>query len=53
MISHTDKPIRFHLAEDTIDDRDIDALVAWLKTYPRLTKGPKGNLEAFVHARKP
>ncbi|MBI5594732.1 MAG: DegT/DnrJ/EryC1/StrS family aminotransferase [Elusimicrobia bacterium] len=41
MISHTDKKIRFHLAEDTIDDKDIDSLVAWLKTYPRLTKGPK------------
>src|SRR5262245_19207726 len=32
-------PIRYHLAEDTIDARDIDRLVAWLKTYPRLTKG--------------
>jgi CDP-6-deoxy-D-xylo-4-hexulose-3-dehydrase len=33
------KKIRYHLAEDTIDDRDIDSLVRWLKTYPRLTKG--------------
>ncbi len=31
--------IRFHLAEDTIDKQDIDCLVAWLQTYPRLTKG--------------
>jgi CDP-4-dehydro-6-deoxyglucose reductase, E1 len=27
------------LAEDTIDKEDIDYLVEWLKTYPRLTKG--------------
>mgnify|MGYP003627227968 FL=1 len=27
------------LAEATIDDKDIDELVEWLKTYPRLTKG--------------
>lgn len=33
------KPIKYHLAEDTIDDRDLDKLSAWLKTYPRLTKG--------------
>ena len=32
-------PIKFHLAEDTIDNKDIDALIDWLKTYPRLTKG--------------
>jgi len=31
-------PIKYHLAEDTIDRGDIDALVVWLKTYPRLTK---------------
>lgn len=30
--------IRYHLAEDTIDHADIDALIEWLKTYPRLTK---------------
>ncbi len=30
--------IRYHLAEDTIDRKDIDRLIAWLKTYPRLTK---------------
>jgi len=28
------------LVEDTIDNNDIDVLVDWLKTYPRLTKGP-------------
>ena len=28
------------LAEATIDNKDIDELVEWLKTYPRLTKGP-------------
>ncbi len=34
------KPIKYFLAEDTIDNKDIDALVEWLKKYPRLTKGP-------------
>lgn len=33
-------PIRYHLAQDTIDHHDVDQLAAWLKTYPRLTKGP-------------
>ena len=33
------KPIQYHLAEDTIDRKDVDALINWLKTYPRLTKG--------------
>lgn len=28
------------LVNDTIDNKDIDRLIAWLKTYPRLTKGP-------------
>ena len=28
------------LVKDTIDNKDIDRLVDWLKTYPRLTKGP-------------
>lgn len=28
------------LVEDTIDNNDIDSLVSWLQTYPRLTKGP-------------
>lgn len=27
------------LVEDTIDNKDIDNLIEWLKTYPRLTKG--------------
>ena len=30
--------IKFPLAMETIDNRDIDALCEWLKTYPRLTK---------------
>lgn len=32
-------PVKYHLAEDTIDNGDVDALIGWLKTYPRLTKG--------------
>ncbi len=32
--------IRYYLAEDTIDRKDVDRLVDWLKTYPRLTQGP-------------
>lgn len=28
------------LVNDTIDNKDIDLLIDWLKTYPRLTKGP-------------
>ena len=31
--------IKYYLAEDTIDSKDIDALREWLGTYPRLTKG--------------
>ena len=31
--------IKHFLAEDTIDKKDIEALIDWLKTYPRLTKG--------------
>jgi CDP-6-deoxy-D-xylo-4-hexulose-3-dehydrase len=27
------------LQRDTINDADIDRLIEWLKTYPRLTKG--------------
>lgn len=30
---------KIHLAEATIDKRDMDALADWIKTYPRLTKG--------------
>jgi len=32
-------PIKYYLAEDTIDRKDVDRLVSWLRTYPRLTKG--------------
>jgi CDP-6-deoxy-D-xylo-4-hexulose-3-dehydrase len=28
------------LVQDTIDNKDINLLIKWLKTYPRLTKGP-------------
>ena len=31
--------IKYPLAKETINNQDIDALCAWLKTYPRLTKG--------------
>lgn len=31
--------IKYYLAEDTIDKGDINALIEWLKTNPRLTKG--------------
>ncbi|KAF4516286.1 hypothetical protein B566_EDAN000527 [Ephemera danica] len=31
---------RWCLAYDTIDRQDINKLVEWLQTYPRLTKGP-------------
>lgn len=31
--------MRFHLAADTIDRNDVDRLIRWLQTYPRLTKG--------------
>jgi len=31
--------IRYPLAKETINEEDIDALCAWLKGYPRLTKG--------------
>jgi len=30
--------IKYHLAEDTINKDDINELIDWLKTYPRLTK---------------
>lgn len=29
------------LIQDTINNQDIDKLIEWLKTYPRLTKGSK------------
>jgi CDP-4-dehydro-6-deoxyglucose reductase, E1 len=31
--------LKYYLAKDTIDDNDIDGLIKWLKTYPRLTMG--------------
>ena len=31
---------KIYLVKDTIDKNDIDKLIDWLKTYPRLTKGP-------------
>lgn len=31
---------KIELAQDTLDKNDIDELVLWLKTYPKLTKGP-------------
>jgi CDP-6-deoxy-D-xylo-4-hexulose-3-dehydrase len=33
--------MKIDLVEDTIDNNDIDKLIEWLSTYPRLTKGPK------------
>lgn len=33
-------PIKYFLAEDTIDKKDINQLIDWLKNFPRLTKGP-------------
>ena len=35
---------KISLVKDTIDNKDIDNLIEWLKSYPRLTKG-KLNLE--------
>lgn len=31
-------PIKYHLAEDTIDKKDIESLIHWLQGNPRLTK---------------
>ncbi|MBI2167157.1 MAG: DegT/DnrJ/EryC1/StrS family aminotransferase [Candidatus Omnitrophica bacterium] len=31
-------PLKYHLAEDTIDQKDIDRLIGWLQSNPRLTK---------------
>ncbi|MFC1724224.1 DegT/DnrJ/EryC1/StrS family aminotransferase [candidate division KSB1 bacterium] len=31
--------IKYHLAEDTIDKNDVNALIDWLQGNPRLTKG--------------
>lgn len=32
---------KIDLVQDTIDNEDIDNLIQWLSTYPRLTKGEK------------
>jgi len=32
--------MKIKLVEDTVSSSDIDKLIAWLQTYPRLTKGP-------------
>lgn len=37
--AHHELNPRWCLAHDTIDCRDIDHLIQWLSTYPRLTKG--------------
>ena len=31
---------KIELVKDTISSDDIDKLINWLKTYPKLTKGP-------------
>ena len=31
---------KIKLVNDTVSKKDIDYLIKWLKTYPRLTKGP-------------
>lgn len=35
-----DYPIKYYLAEDTIDADDLNALADWLRTNPRITMGP-------------
>jgi hypothetical protein len=32
---------KIDLIQDTIDNKDIDLLIEWLKSYPKLTKGVK------------
>lgn len=32
--------MKIKLVEDTVSSSDIDKLILWLQTYPRLTKGP-------------
>ena len=34
-----DNRIKYPLAKETINNEDINALIDWLKTSPRLTKG--------------
>ena len=41
MINENKDLERIPLVKDTIDNSDIDNLIEWLKTYPRLTKGPE------------
>tara|TARA_R110000824_G_scaffold211635_1_gene397544 strand:+ start:1666 stop:2850 length:1185 start_codon:yes stop_codon:yes gene_type:complete len=36
---HTDIPIKYPLAKETITEVEIQNLIGWLKGYPRLTKG--------------
>ena len=36
---HTDIPVKYPLAKETINEDDINALIEWLKTFPKLTKG--------------
>ena len=31
--------MKIPLVKNTIDNQDIDKLIEWLQTYPRLTKG--------------
>lgn len=33
------KPTKYFFAEDTVEKKDIDELIAWLQTYPHLTQG--------------
>jgi CDP-6-deoxy-D-xylo-4-hexulose-3-dehydrase len=33
--------IKYHLAEDTIDRKDLERLARWLRTTPHLTQGPR------------
>ena len=39
MATRTAPSIKYTLAQDTVDQKDVDRLIGWLKTYPRLTKG--------------
>ena len=36
---HTDIPIKYPLAKETITEVEIQRLIDWLETIPRLTKG--------------
>lgn len=41
MITKNETNNKITLVKDTIDKDDIDNLIEWLKTYPKLTKGEK------------